>query len=958
MPIPWGKLSSVYNHIGRRTLATIFFAIFIPFFAVAVIGGVFYQKSNRAEIVDSLQSRSESIGLTMLGRLSVMADYLRLIAQDIEGPEDLARIEISDFFSSIELRNVTQGSAADRASLRVETIQGDSRLALAVPASRSGIDSSKEFVGWVDLENFWHLAMAIEGDANTCIFTLSGKIVRCSHSVSEAFSAELASNLGGSPAGTTDWQIGNKSKLTSYWQLFLPSQFQSEPWIISQTIDDPSASILARIPRSYFFPVILVLILTPLLVATIFVRRTMQPIDDLVIGVSRIARRDFSSPIPDKGSEEFAVLARSINAMSKQIDGQLTTLNSFSEIDRMLVGEKDLKFTCRLLIELLLHQKDIRNVCIVLVDPDQESNWTILYSPKKSPLIREKKYSVTQNVSDRLSQIDNNQAFTVSDIFSDFAETVSISDDSIGYPVFLGKRLRGLLILDCDTGFLQQGFLSEIIVGCEERLTLAIKSVDRERVLNFQARYDSLTKLANKHCLEEEVDKALARSKAHRIKSALLYIDLDFFKTVNDIAGHSVGDQVLVVAAQRIARVFSSECIVARIGGDEFAALIPDPESNDTATEAANEILHSMSRPIVYEGLEYQIGASIGVTILGQDGESLDELLFAADLAMYSAKRAGRNTWRYYKPSMKEAVRKRTSFESEIRRAVDREDFTLFIQPQLDLGSREIVGGEFLLRWFHKDRGPISPAEFIPVSEDMGLIVPLGEWVLMNVAEQLRVWQQFALPIQKIAVNVSVRQLMHPNFNRVLDSALEVAGSYGKFLELEVTESIFAENYSKTLEICAGIRGRGLSIAIDDFGTGYSSLSYLNKLPFDTLKIDRSFVEMIDASNGECSIVDMIIDLAESTKKRVVAEGISTQKQLCYLRDKADMLAQGFLIAKPMPVDQFEKMAGTHLDLNLDGKNPMGNNIAQEITARLKKLSSPSAEASIQIAGGKGTRAD
>ncbi|MGI9329964.1 MAG: EAL domain-containing protein [Gammaproteobacteria bacterium] len=955
MSIPWGKLSSVYNHIGRRTLATIFFSIFIPFFAVAVTGGIFYEKNNMSETVDSLQSRSESIGLTMLGRLSVMADYLRLIAQDIEDPEDLASVEISEFFSLIELRAMTQQSTEKRASLILEEFDGETRLALAVPASRVGVDSSQLFVGWIDLENFWHLALAIEGDANTCISTLSGKTVRCSHSVSEAFSATLNSHIAESPAGTINWLNGSKPKLTSYWQLFLPSQFQSEPWIISQTIDDPSANILTRLPGSYFFSLILVLILTPLLVAIIFVRRTMQPIDDLVVGVSRIARRDFSSPIPDKGSEEFSVLARSINAMSKQIDGQLATLNSFSEIDRILVGEKDLKFTCRLLIELLLHQNDVRDVCIVLLEPDKERNSTILYSPRDSALIREKTYSIAPKLLNRLSEIDNNQSFIVSGVCSEFTDSVGFSDGCIAYPVYLGKRLRGLLILDCESQVLSQDFLSEIIVGCEERLTLAIKSVDRERVLKFQASYDSLTKLANKHCLEEEVGKALSRSKSHGAKSALLYIDLDFFKTVNDISGHSVGDQVLVTAAQRIARVFSSECIVARIGGDEFAALIPDLECDDTATEAADEILHSMSRPIVHEGLEYQLGASIGVTMLGEDGATLDDLLFSADLAMYSAKRAGKNTWRYYKPAMKEAVRKRTSFESEIRRAVEREEFTLFIQPQLDLRSREIIGGEFLLRWFHEDRGPISPAEFIPVAEDMGLIVPLGEWVLMSVAEQLRVWQKLALPIQKIAVNVSVRQLMQSNFHRVLDAALEVAGSYAKFIELEVTESIFAENYRKTIETCAGIRSRGLSIAIDDFGTGYSSLSYLNKLPFDTLKIDRSFVEMIDASNGECSIVDMIIDLAESAKKRVVAEGISTQKQLAYLTDKADMLGQGFLIAKPMPVEEFAKMAGVHLEPGIGDQNPMKLDISQEITARLKKLSSPSADANIQIAGGKGT---
>ena len=420
-----------------------------------------------------------------------------------------------------------------------------------------------------------------------------------------------------------------------------------------------------------------------------------------------------------------------------------------------------------------------------------------------------------------------------------------------------------------------------------------------ERRIEHLAHHDFLTDLPNRSLLRDRLDVALAQARRHDQLVGVLFIDLDRLKVINDTLGHAAGDQMLREAATRLARCMREGDTVARLGGDEFMVVLSNLGDARGAAAAARKILDGLARPTELMGQEVFMSASIGVSIYPTDAADAEALIRNADAAMYSAKRHGGDNYQFYTSDLNVQAQERLALEQGLRVAEQRNELHLLYQPKIDLVSGKIIGVEALLRWQHPVLGSVSPERFIPIAEETGLIIPIGEWVLRTACEQIRTWRALGIDLP-VAVNLSACQFRQRNLAATIHRILSEAVVPPQCLEIEITESDVMENAESAIATLGELKARGISISVDDFGTGYSSLSYLKRFPLDVLKIDRSFVRDIAVDSDDAAIVEAIIALARSLEIRVVAEGVETEDQKAFLNRSGCDFAQGYLFSPPV----------------------------------------------------------
>jgi diguanylate cyclase (GGDEF)-like protein len=434
-----------------------------------------------------------------------------------------------------------------------------------------------------------------------------------------------------------------------------------------------------------------------------------------------------------------------------------------------------------------------------------------------------------------------------------------------------------------------------------------------ERQLRHVASHDALTGLQNRAALERELSRAIKRSNRHRMRFAVMFIDLDRFKQINDTLGHGVGDMMIRVCGERLQALLREDDTVARFGGDEFVLLMESLSSPSDAAVLAKRALACFEEPFLTDGHELHISASIGVSVYPEDGSDAETLVKNADTAMYRAKERGRGTYCFYTAQMNAQGTERLMLESGLRRAVDRGELELHYQPKLELGSRRIVGVEALMRWRHPALGMVSPAQFIPIAEETGLIEPIGRWALERACADAVAWRALGLPALQMSVNLSPRQLGSRGIINDIRGILDSTGLEPELLELEITEGAMMKNPEHAAKLLEDVRAMGVGLAIDDFGTGYSSLSYLRRFPLSTVKIDRAFINDVPENADAQALVDSIITLAHGLRMKVVAEGVETMVQLDHLRSRGCDEIQGFLLCKPLPRDELCKFVLRHI---------------------------------------------
>lgn len=437
-------------------------------------------------------------------------------------------------------------------------------------------------------------------------------------------------------------------------------------------------------------------------------------------------------------------------------------------------------------------------------------------------------------------------------------------------------------------------------------LTQTKTNEERIRLLAY---YDALTDLPNRSLFHDRLNQELQRALRGNHLVALLFLDLDRFKAINDSMGHGVGDRLLKEVAQRLVGCVRANDTVARMGGDEFTIILGElaspTKAGAAATSVARKVMDVLAEPFRLQGREVFVSTSVGIALYPRDGEVAAALLRHADTAMYHAKAAGKNTYQFYDQTMSDRSVEKLDLQNAMHRAVRDEQFRLLFQPLVRLSDRAVVGAECLLRWGHPDRGAIAPADFVPIAEESGLIVPIGRWVLEEACRQFALWRRQGLALERIAVNLSARQFADTELVSMVIGALEASGVPPQCLELELTESILMEDVGYTLSLLRDLKSMGVRIAIDDFGTGYSSLNYLKQFPLDCLKIDRCFVEELAHQDGNRGIAQAIVALARSFDLEVIAEGVETDRQCAELVQLGCDQAQGFWFGPPLAAAAF-----------------------------------------------------
>jgi diguanylate cyclase (GGDEF)-like protein/PAS domain S-box-containing protein len=496
---------------------------------------------------------------------------------------------------------------------------------------------------------------------------------------------------------------------------------------------------------------------------------------------------------------------------------------------------------------------------------------------------------------------------TTQEIFS--SDIANILDEYLqramsGEVVHFEIKMNNRYFYNSLSPIMEEGEVVEV-VGSSIDITGRLKAEEKNKYLS---NYDLLTDLPNRFRFTEYVNVYLKEVKYSRSMMAVILIDIDRFKNINDSLGHSLGDQLLQGVAERLKRCLSIEELVARMSGDEFILLLPQVANQNQVIKKVHKIIKLFKQPLMIDDHEIFITISLGISLFPEDGSDLENLVKNAETAMYRAKEQGGNSYQLYSPAMNARAFEKLALENSLRKSLKREEFLLHYQPRINLETGQFISMEALIRWNHPDLGLVSPAEFIPLAEITGLIIPIGEWVLRTACAQNKAWQDAGFPPMRVAVNISAKQFHLDNLVKTISGVLKETGLKPEFLELEITENSIMQDTELTVSLLHELKAMGVKLSIDDFGTGYSSLGYLKNFPIDTLKIDRSFVRDITTNPDDAAIATTIITLGHSLNFKVIAEGVETVEQFSFLKEQLCDQIQGFYFCRPLPVEEFEKV--------------------------------------------------
>lgn len=921
-----GLSDTLRSGLGRRILGLFLLAALLPVLFTAYLTYNEVHRGLEQQVTQILKDSAKSYGVEILARLSRVNGKARALSLIIaERGQDLSSHGyMLDGFEAIWLQEGALVSAnivgagkrpvplgqlnpdhlrSGRSQLIWRSEQGRDTLILVVPvAASNGLDN---YMFMLDPQQIWGTQEYLPSMTQFCVLPANRPPIFCTAELTVDMATASTLGRASQQHRPTEYTVGNDKFFIASWRLFLPGLFATPP--IDIVAGQPKRFALRSSAgfRSVFPPALALVIILVSLLSLHLIGKSLIPLNQLKLLAQQYAAGKLDSRVRLHTNDEFQALGETFNKMAGQLSIQFDTLKAMSEIDRLILEGAEFEEVGERVISSLVSLMQCESAGVIARDHDSP-RWAKMITCIDEKFHHERialpqgaghEWCLPRQVE--LDVIDTSAAPYKKRFQAYYQKYVVI------IPVILDDVLKGVLLLGSSRPLEMQKASMQRSVDLAGRLAVALASAEREEALYHQAHFDELTGLPNRQLLRDRLQQKIIEARRDQRAGALLFLDLDRFKEINDAYGHSAGDSLLVQAAERIVAEVRETDTVARIGGDEFVVVLPLVHDDLIVQAQASKLLERLSEPFSVQGEEHYLSASIGIAMFPDDGDSVETLLKNADAAMYRAKAAGRARFEFCSEKLNAESRRKIELEHELRESLGNGALQVYYQPQFDLRTGAICGAEALLRWPNSSKGAVSPEEFIPLAEDTGLINEIGRWVLLETCRNLRTILDKGLHPGAVSINVSGVQLRGTQLIDDVMSPLNEFNINPGFIHLEITETAVAQNRDTAIQVLKTLRENGVKIAIDDFGTGYSSLSYLQQLPFDLIKIDKSFVDLIGSGDNSRNICVTIIKMAQEMGKTVIAEGVETEVQRDFLQANGCDVVQGFFYSKALPLPEF-----------------------------------------------------
>lgn len=897
------------SRVGRRLLLRFVLAALLPMGAVSLFA--YYQVGSM--LVDlnyrRLQQDSRSLGMSFIEGFNWRAHALKREAariamsgaqpsQRLDGFQDLSQVASTATLTIAEARHLNNMGVLLRLSE-----ESTATLLARIPGTRRLLQ------GHLDARTLWRDEAAPE---HYCVVATNFHPVFCTPGLRAPRAEIWPGLLARQNLGVFDWGRWEGSReeayLAAFWRANLRSAYAHPGFIVM--VADSRQAVLKDLERfRRIFPALVIAALAlAILLAINQIRRQMRPLEQLAEGTRRLAEGDFSATVQAAGDDEFSALAGAFNHMSGSLRYKFHMLEMLSELDRAILGASEMDYLIQAVLSHIRRAVPCDGVGLLRFDSSGQSVFLAAPAGAEDPPTAVACAGIWEHLRPDVEQpclrldLDAPASHCLRPLFDESLK------QALAFPIRLSGRLTMILILAYEK---TPEDLAEILAAgrsVADRLEVAASNLAWEEKLYHQAHYDALTDLPNRVLLRDRVEQGLIRADREQTSIAVMLLDLDNFKQINDSLGHTAGDALLVECAKRLKVQVRQSDTVVRLGGDEFVILLPDlPRDGETAIldTLARKLNQHLAEPILIADRQITALASIGIAIYPDNAGGYEDLLKMADAAMYESKRQQRGGFSFYSAAMNDQAQARFELTQDLREAVARSELVLYYQPKVDLATGRWVGAEALVRWLSPQRGVVPPDQFVPLLGELGLDDWLSDWVLETACAQMAEWDRMGLPAISVSVNMSPSIFQQEHLIPKVRELFVQHGLEPWRLELEILETTAVSASEQVRSVLVGLREMAVSIALDDFGTGYSSLVYLTQLPANILKLDRAFILDLVGNTRQQAIVERIIALAKALDFLVVAEGVEDEAQRDLLIGMGCNLIQGYLISPPLPAESF-----------------------------------------------------
>ncbi len=924
----WGRFLT--GGVARRAFVVLGLSAFVPLALVAALSlgevrTILLQLGERR-----MAANAKTYGMAVFERLLLAQEVAGAAASRPDGPLPQDSLARRSFVSLGMVR--ADGSlvaALGRPAVPALAPEAEERLALGKPVllvareggavrmtlvSATGAEEGRALVvGELAPEFVWGSVDLYPTATDFCIFEQGSRAVLfCSSPDPAALAPALETPSVQSQLRSIRWQRQGEPHRAIAWGQFMRAGFGTPDWVF--VASQPESFQLAPVTefRQIYVPVVALALLLVTWLTLRQARGILVPVERLATRARAIAHNDFAGRLDMPRTDEFGELASAFDNMSARLGHQFAALTALSEIDRLILSSVDTEQVVRTVIERMGDVVPADAVSVTLFDRDNPGHARAYHrGPRTGGALTVSRLDIAPETR-RILETDEKGAWIALGAPAP-DHLAHLADEGIRtayvQPIVWREAVCGALALGYRADAARRDEEHRQAREFADRIAVAVSSAWRDEQLYVQAHFDPLTGLPNRLLFKDRLTQEISRCQREGRRFALLFIDLDRFKDVNDSFGHSSGDAVLREAAARIRGCVRASDTVSRLGGDEFTVLLANLQQPQAAGRIAEAIVRVLAAEFAVGEHRSFLGASVGIAFHPEDGATAEELLKNADTAMYRAKAAGRSQAVYFEERMNAEALARVTLDRDLRLAIERGELMLHYQPQVVLGTGAVVAAEALLRWRHPEHGMISPARFIPLAEESGFIEEIGRWALREACARMKAWQGQGLALAQVCVNVSPRQFRRTGLAQQVRDSVEEAGIAPGCLELEITEGLLMENPASAEGMLRELTAMGIGIALDDFGTGFSSMAYLKRFPVQTIKIDRVFVEDLQRGGDSRAIVAAMIAMSHALGKSVVAEGVETAEQLAILAELGCDEIQGHYFAPALPADQFEAFA-------------------------------------------------